>query len=734
MQTLPDVERALIEVLSVASNPIPLGVAFSVAGIETGVLRALWSLSRSHFVRSTGAGADDLVELRHDRFRQSVLDYLDDDRVGDHHLTLGRALASHGGWIFDAVRHLNSVEHRLVGPERRETARLALEAGRRARRAAAFELAFECFRSGARLAGDDAWTSDYELALAVHSGAAEAAYLSSSWDALDALIAGVKAHGRTVLDQLVAREVQIDALIARTEYSAAVDAALEALALLHVELPANPGEAEIGEELKRAMDGLARVGPEGLEALAPATDPEVAAAMRVQGRISSAAYFARPALLPVIACRLVATSVERGLSPATPYALAVYGIVLNTIGMLHEAHTWGQVALRLLERFDDKSMVARTRHVVFDLVCVWTVPLASTLDDLRAVVDVGRETGDLEYVGYAAHAWVHNSFYAAREISPLLEEALALGALLRGHEQVNALHVHTPFEQVLRCFSGDKLDPATLDDERFSEADALAHAAAAGSRSAELIVRLLTAIVRYHFGSPADASAALEAARPFLDGVVSTWHVPIFHQYAALAIQRLPPAQRRDHADAAEASVKTLRELAAQAPGNFAHRVELVDGERARAEGDFPRALAHFERAIAGAEAGGWWNDSRPGARARRGVPRRRRGGRAPSPRCRATSLRTLGRDGESRAARLTRAVCQPSWVMMSTSSSSVAWAWSFGTWHVPAATWPPPPKVSMSSPMSVREPRSRIDFPTANTVFCFCLPQSTWTEMLHFG
>jgi predicted ATPase len=610
-------ERALVEVLAVADSPIPLALSVAVAGIDAGgVLRALWSLSLGHFVRSTGAGADDRVELCHDRMREAVLGAMTAERIDDLHLSLGRTLAARdagadmGPWLFDAVRHLNGVAPRLEGAERTWAARLDLAAGRRAHRAAAFPLAFDCFLAGTRLLDASAWDTDYELALALHGGAAETAYLRAAWGELDAHVALVKARARTILDQLVAWEAQIDACIARNEYVPALDVALEALRLLDVDFPADPGEAEVGAELQRAMAALARVGPEGLAALPAADDPRVTAAMRIEARISSAAYFARPMLLPVIACRLVATSVERGLSPATPYALSIYGIVLNTLGMLREAHTWGSVALVLLDRFDDKSLEARTRHVVHDLVCTWTVPLASTLDDLRAVVSIGRQTGDVEYAAYAAHAYVHNAFYAARELEGLLDEALELGAFMRGFEQVNALHVHAPFEQLLRCFTGKARDPARLDTPgTFDEAGALEAARAAGSRSAQCIVRLLMGIVRYHFGSAAEASACLELARPFLDGVASTWHVPIFHQYAALAVHALPEAERRPLRALAEASLSALRALAEQGPENFAHRVSLVEAESARADGDLEGALPHYEAAIAGAEAGDWHND-----------------------------------------------------------------------------------------------------------------------------
>jgi predicted ATPase len=545
--------------------------------------------------------------------REAALSAMTEDRKTDLHLALGTNLRGLGGdaspWLFDAVRHLNAASPRLDAEGRLGTARLDLVAGKRARRAAAFPLAYGCFRAGAGLLGPDAWSEDYALALALHGGAAETAYLSAAFDQLDAHVTAVKTNARTVLDQLIAWEVEIDAHIARRQYAPAVDAALTALRLLDVDLPASPGEAEVGAELQRAMEALARVGPDGMLAREPATSPAVVAAMRMQSRISSAAYFARPMLFPVIACRLVTTSIEHGLSPATPYALAVYGVVLNSLGLLREAHTWGEVALALLDRFEDRTLAARTLHVVHDLVCTFTVPLAGTLDSLRRAVTVGRETGDLEYTAYAAHAWVHNSFYAAKPLEPLLAEALGYGRMMRGLEQVNALHVHTPFEQLLKAFTGRLPDASRLDGDGFDEQAAVTAAEADGSRSALCIVRLLMGIVRYHFGSVAEASEHLEAARPYLDGVVSTWHVPMFHQYAALAIAGLPAEARAARQDAAAGSLAALSGFAQHGPMNFAHRVALVEGETARAAGDLERATASFERAIEGAEDGGFSSD-----------------------------------------------------------------------------------------------------------------------------
>jgi hypothetical protein len=388
-----------------------------------------------------------------------------------------------------------------------------------------------------------------------------------------------------------------------------VDAALSALRVLDVDLPGNPGPAEIGAAVQAATDALARVGAAGLLALPLASDARAVAAMRIMSRIGSATYFARPPLFPVLACRQVALSVERGLSPATPYALSVYGVVLNSAGLLREAHAWGKVALDLLDRIPDKSHEARTRHVIFDLVCVFTVPLAGTLDSLHAVVALGQEHGDAEYVGYAAHAFVHNAFYAGRELSALREEAVRLGAILRAYGQANALHVHLPFEQVIRCFLGETPDPRSLDDAAYSEEAAVASAVADGSRSGQFLVRFCTGIARYCFGDPASASRTFAEIRPLLDGVPSSWHVPMFHQYAALAAWALPGPARAAAVEAAEESLAALRTFAQHGPENFAHRVDLVEAEKARASGDAETARARFASAVAGAAANGFPND-----------------------------------------------------------------------------------------------------------------------------
>ena len=620
LQALPPEERALVEIVSVAGSPVAQSVVFAAAGLDAHALPSLLALRSASMLTWTGPGEGDLVSAYHDRIRESVLFSLDPAARQVRHLALGRALvARHAGdapgpWVFDAVRHLGAAGSALPDPpERLATAKLHLQAGRAARKAAAFPLAFTCFQGGIALLAGDAWSAEYDLALALHTGAAETAYLSAEWTALDERVADVKAHGRTAMDQLVAWEVMVDALAGRHEYVAAVETGMQALELLGVTLPRNPGEAEIGAAFQRALASLTRVGPEGLAAMPDVTDPQVAAAMRIQIRVSPAAYFSRPMLLPIIAANLISTSVERGLSTATPYALALFGIVLNTVGMFPVSHTWGQLAVRLIDRWEDRSLEAATRHVVFNLVCTWMVPLSTTLAPLREVFDIGRRTGDLEYASYAAHGYTHNAMYAGRPLAPLLAEALELGEQMRALGQVNAVHVHAPFEQLLKCLTGGMSDPSSLNDRELDEQTLLATSAAEGSRSGIYVLRVAMGLARYHFGRAKEASECFEVARQHLDAAPSVWHVPIMHQFAILsacaAWGELGEAERAALRPRMDASLQALRTLAGHAPINFAHRVSLAEGELRRIDGDPSGAFSRFVEAAEQAREGAWGND-----------------------------------------------------------------------------------------------------------------------------
>jgi tetratricopeptide (TPR) repeat protein len=241
------------------------------------------------------------------------------------------------------------------------------------------------------------------------------------------------------------------------------------------------------------------------------------------------------------------------------------------------------------------------------------VPLRSVAASSRAVFDLAQRTGDFEYGSYAAHMATYMALAAGQPLVPLRDDALWLGQQIRSFGQINAIHLHAPFEQLLKGLTGTKAEPWNLDDEHFSEAAALAAAEATDARGSICVHRVAMGLARFFAGRVREASEQLEVARTYLDAVPSCWMVPLCHQFAALsacaAWDEFDDATRTRLRLRIEESLSALRELSAQAPINFAHRVLLVEGELQRVDGAADSALRSFERALTLASANDWVGD-----------------------------------------------------------------------------------------------------------------------------
>lgn len=554
--------------------------------------------------------------FEHDRILGAAYGILDAGEARRAHRALGERLLAQGGErAFEAVGHLNQARELLDGPALYALAVSNLDAGRRARRAAAFGAASVFFEAGLAALPADAWARDYALTLDLTLGAAECAYLVADFALSNRRLEEVHAHAATTLDRVGAWRVDIAARIAQQDLHGAIAVARAALAELGVALPEHPGDAEVGAAVGRAMTALGEAGAARIEALPDAEDPRVLAATTLLVEVSSPAYYALPALLPIIACELVATSVEEGPSVGTPFGLAVYGIVLNAIGMLPQAHEIGRLAHRLLDRWEDRHLEARTRLVVHNNVCVFTVPLQRALDDLLDTYRVGRASGDLEFAAIAGQAWATNAFVAGFPLAEIERTATELGGFMRSYQQNTALALHRPLEQLVRAFLGHTETPASLSFDGYDEAEALAAAERAGSASLAFVVLTDMLVARYHFGDADEAWRVAEQAAPYQAGAASTHHLTTFHTYAPLAAARCYERAAADEALRAatiarmDASLAQLEAWSAAGPANFRHRLLLVRAERARVTGAPKDAERLYREALDAARETDFVND-----------------------------------------------------------------------------------------------------------------------------
>src|SRR4028118_1170322 len=246
--------------------------------------------------------------------------------------------------------------------DRPEIAKLNLMAGQKAKAAAAHAAATKYLQAGLALLADFSWDTEYELTLSLHTEAAEAAYLNGDFEAMQRLAEIVQNCARTLLDSVKVYEVQIQAYMGQNKLLEALNTGLKILKQLGIEFPDSPNPSDIGQALGETAAILSGRQTEELIDLPEMTDAHQLAAIRILSSIFSACYSGMPSLVPLTVCKQVDLSVQYGNASVSPFAYAVYSLLLcGAVGDIERGYEFGQLALRLVSKLNAKEIEAKTQ-------------------------------------------------------------------------------------------------------------------------------------------------------------------------------------------------------------------------------------------------------------------------------------------------------------------------------------------------------------------------------------
>ncbi len=176
---LPTGARRLLEVLSLARQPLSIATARAAADDDAGPSDALAVLYTSRLARPFGDGS--WVEPHHDRIREVVEAAMSTESCTGVHGRLGAALEAHGG---DAEQM--AVHFQAAGDDERAL-RYTILAAQRAAAQAAFNRAARLYERAIALAGDRSTAALYQESGDAHADAGLGRKAADSYDAAAAL-------------------------------------------------------------------------------------------------------------------------------------------------------------------------------------------------------------------------------------------------------------------------------------------------------------------------------------------------------------------------------------------------------------------------------------------------------------------------------------------------------------------------------------------------------------------
>jgi diguanylate cyclase (GGDEF)-like protein len=535
----------------------------------------------------------------HDRVQQASYSLIPEaDRIATHY-QIGQLLLRHTPpaqrerALFEIVHHYNTA-HSLIqsAQERYEIAYLNLLASQKAKASAAYESAFSYLQLGLSLLDADCWQCAYDLTLMLHQSAVEAAYLSGRFEQMEEWAAEVTRYVKEPIDCVMVYETKVQAFAARTQFHQALEVALYGLSELGVELPHSPTPEDIRlglAEITALLQG--RSIPE-FAFLPSMSDSRSLAVMRLLSSAISPAYIAAPEFLPLIVFKQVAWSLEHGNAVSSPFAYAMYGLILCGVVLdIETGYQFGTLALQLLEQLsaispNAKSLQAKTFVVVYTNIQGWKQHLQTTLQPLHEAHQAGLEHGDLEFAGYSAVNRSYNSFYCGQDLPTIKQELLNYIQVLTYLKQSRNVGVLEMYLQAVLHLTEPTEHPDRLIGDVYDEDNRLPLMQQNNDRHALFHFHLHKLVLSYLFQQFDRAVEHSNLAEQYLDGVVGVALIATYYFYDSLARIALypntPHPEQIHILQRLHTNQEKLKYWADHAPMNYLHKWYLVKAEQHR--------------------------------------------------------------------------------------------------------------------------------------------------------
>lgn len=610
IETLDPQAQRLLRLASCLGSKFEQRTLAMVAGMEhDNVAPSLSPLLREELVVRLGRAEEETLcyAFSHDKVQQAAYATIPENERPRLHASLGRLLLEDSkeevrdARLFEITAHLNHARSEIISREQREElARLNLRAAVKARQSTAYEEARDYLEAGLALLPEDAGSFEvvYELAFRLNLERARTASLLNEYDEMENRASFLLKKAATDLDRIAVLEVQLYCYINQIQWEKVLDIGLRALEVLGERLPEHPHKGHVIANLGRLELRLRDYPPEALRGLPEMVDPRKRAALRVLRAISSAAYFTRPNLYPLVVFRMVSLSLSHGNCGDSAYGYVGYALAQSALLRRYQrGYDMGLVAIDIVKRFKARHLEGQIQLVFNIFIRHWKESLHATVEPLAEAAKASMSHGDAEYWSYSLFWNACHEFFTCRPLDEVRKKLdLSIHGTQRQSQEKGPLLFH--LRHLVDELSGDH---PTLPVKDVTEQELLARWEQARDFSNLCYCRGYQAIGCYLLGDPGGCLERIAFCRSHLDCLRGQSCLPVFLFYEALA--HLSLAGRGHTARQALAGAKRvismLKPWAKSCPPNYLHKLRLVQAEVARVRGkSYEAVMALFQEAI----------------------------------------------------------------------------------------------------------------------------------------
>ncbi|HMW04383.1 MAG TPA: AAA family ATPase [Leptospiraceae bacterium] len=551
------------------------------------------------------------IKFVHDKVREATYTLIGDAEKTKNHYLIGKAFIQLikpdqiEDFIFVIVNQLNQSLGLLeTDEERKDVIRLNTIAGNKSLAASAFDSALVFFNIAVSLLPEDAWQVDYKETIQLYSLKARAESLSANYLMAESTFEAIATNAKGILDKINAYELKSSLYSSQLRLRDSIILAANALKLLGIKLPMKPTELSVIPELIKAKILIGHRSVSDFYNLLIMENESDLARMRLLSICIPPSYLSLPLLFPVLVMKMVSLSLSKGISMLSPFAFSIYGMILGSaLGDYKTGSEWGKLAIDLIDKYDFKSVKAKTYMVYGCSIHHWTHHAKTNEEFILKAIQAGIENGDSEYASYAL---IHLEFQAFAMRKPL-NEVIDLFNKMRPTflkiRQEHAYDTASIIEQTSVNFVNLNSNYKKLSGEIFNEEKSVPLWTAANNSSLLNCYYTVKCLIGYFFEDCEIVESYCKLAKKHEKSNLGTMFLPEFTLFETLNLGKLYLNTesfylRMQYLRRMLQNKKKMGTWAKNCEDNFGHKFHIISGLIYFIKGKLNHAIVEYRKAI----------------------------------------------------------------------------------------------------------------------------------------
>jgi predicted ATPase/signal transduction histidine kinase len=537
----------------------------------------------------------------HDRVQQAAYTLIPEDQKQQVHHQIGQLLlqatTNLEEDLFDIVNHLNIALTQTT--EQHQLAQLNLQATRKAIAASAYAPAINYATAGIACLGE--WSCDDRLYFELYRNRIESEYVVGNFAMAEELTLAIFQQPLSDNDKAEINTIRLTHYQNNAHYEKAIQIGLETLKLFGLDLPEHPSMEEI-QALFFTVEGAIGEPMDLLDAPAMIL-PEPERMVSLLMNLVPPTYLVNQPLLGLIVLKMMEITLEHGNTLLSVFVYTWYGTILcGNFGDYQKGYTFGQLALKLNEKFGTTILNGKLYMSFGNFISHWSRPIQDNLEIQTNAYQFAKSTGDFSWCHHSAAFGFWQKFDSFQTIEQLIQDQSKYISFANETEPTVGLALEQQ-RHLLLALAGKTDDRLSLSTPEWSETTANQVFERTSYGYGLNTYAFAKMLVCFTYGDYAEAYKYSVDVDTTIAAINAQYQTSLQSFYQALIAQALYRETSESHyLTLATTQQAKLQRWADNCPENFLAMYQLILAETAFTEGNYWEAGQQYDSAIATAK------------------------------------------------------------------------------------------------------------------------------------